>query len=389
MADIKTILLSTMRNGKEVIKENEYAKKLGGDFRVLKGRVKENVEKYHKKSIDVVISEIKDNTTEAKTFRFVSEDGSQLPIFEAGQFINIFVKVSDNVITSRPYSLSSSPTQRGYYEVTIAKAKDGFISNFMLEKAKVGDKFTINGPSGVFTYCPVYQDKHSVFLAGGSGVTPFVSMVKEIIERGQTDRHIDFIFGCRRPEIAISHDELEKIAKQYKNINYHLIVSDDIPTKHKKGFITADLIKEIVKEVEKPTFFICGPPVMSKFVTKELEKLKIKSKNIKKETFGARQDIQNEDGWPKELAGNEIFKIKINGNEIPAKSNETVLQALERAGIHNPVSCRTGVCSMCRVKLVSGEVFVPEGVLTRYADDKYGYIHSCKTYPISNIEIKI
>lgn len=389
MADIKTMLLSTMRNGKNVIAENEYAKKLGYDFRILKGRVKENVDKYHRKSIKVILSEIIENTSEAKTFRFVSEDATQLPIFEAGQFINIFVKTSENVTTSRPYSLSSSPTQRGYYEVTIAKAKDGFVSNYMLEKAKVGDKFIINGPSGVFTYCPIYQDKHSVFLAGGSGVTPFVSMVKEIVEKGQSDRKIDFIFGCRKPEIAIFHKELEDIAKKHKNISYHLIVSDDIPTKYEKGFITAELIKKIVKDIEKPTFFICGPPVMSNFVTKELEKLNVKQKNIKKETFGARPDIQNEIGWPKELTGKEVFKIKINNKEIPAKANETVLQALERAGMHYPVCCRTGICSICRIKLVRGQVFVPEGVLTRYSDDKYGYIHSCKTYPISDIEVKI
>lgn len=389
MADLKTLLLSTMRNGKQVIAENEYAKKLGGDFRLIKGRVKENVAKYHRTYVNVVLSEIFDNTTEAKTFRFVSEDAAQLPIFEAGQFINVFINVEENIRTSRPYSLSSSPTQRGYYEITIAKAKDGFVSNYMLEKAKVGDKFLISGPSGVFTYCPVYQDKHSVFLAGGSGVTPFVSMVKEIVEKGQSDRKIDFIFGCRRPEIAIFHKELEEIAKKHKNINYHLIVSDDIETDYKKGFITADLIKSIVKDVQVPTFFICGPPVMSEYVTKELQKLNIRPRNIKKETFGARPDIQNEIGWPKELNGKEVFKLKVQGKEVPARANETILQAMERAGMHYPVCCRTGICSLCRVKLSKGKVFVPEGVLTRYSDDKYGYVHSCKTYPISDIEIEI
>lgn len=388
MANLKETLISTMKNGREVLKELEYARKLGKDFTLIKGRVKENVEKYHKNYIRVVLSDIFEQTSEAKTFRFVSKDGSQLPIFQAGQFINIYVTPSKNLTTSRPYSLSSSPKQRGYYEITIAKAKDGFVSDYMLKKAKEGDEFIINSPSGVFVYCPIYQNKHSVFLAGGSGVTPFVSMVREIVESGD-DRKIDFIFGCRNPEVALFHKELEKIAKEHKNINYNLIVSDDIKTKYKKGFIDSKLIKSIVKDLDSPTFFICGPPIMSDFVTKALEELKIKPKNIKKETFGARQDIQNEKGWPKELSGKEVFKLKINNKEYPARSNETVLQAMERAGLHHPVCCRTGICSICRVKLLNGNVFVPEGVLLRYSDEKFNFIHSCKTYPISDIEIEL
>ncbi len=386
---LKDTIISSMRNGKEVLEELEYARKLGEDFTLIKGRVAENVSKYHRKSMQLVISDIFEQTSEAKTFRFVSKDNSSLPIFQAGQFINIFVKTPEGITTSRPYSISSSPKQRAYYEVTIAKAKDGFVSNLMLENAKIGDEFTVNGPSGYFIHCPVYQSPHSVFLAGGSGITPFVSMVREITESGKTNRKIDFIYGARNPEVALFHKELEAIAKNHPNINYHLIISDDIETDYKKGFLDADLIKSIVGDLNEPDFFICGPPIMSDFVTKALAELKIRPKKIKKESFGARQDIWNEENWPKNITGKEVFKISFQGKEIPARTDETVLQALERAGLHHPVCCRTGLCSLCRLKLNKGEVFVPEGVLVRYSDEKFGYIHSCKTYPISDLEIEI
>ena len=74
---------------------------------------------------------------------------------------------------------------------------------------------------------------------------------------------------------------------------------------------------------------------------------------------------------------------------ISAKSGEPVLTALERAGVRVNVCCRSGECSLCRVKLVSGEVFLAKGMLRRYADEKYGYIHSCKAYPMGNIEIML
>lgn len=70
-------------------------------------------------------------------------------------------------------------------------------------------------------------------------------------------------------------------------------------------------------------------------------------------------------------------------------SGESILTSLERAGVRVNVCCRSGECSFCRIKLISGKVFMPRGVLLRHADEKFGYIHSCKAYPISDLEIRI
>lgn len=75
--------------------------------------------------------------------------------------------------------------------------------------------------------------------------------------------------------------------------------------------------------------------------------------------------------------------------EIKALSRESVLTSLERAGIPMTVCCRSGECGLCRVQLLSGKVFMPRGVLTRHADEKFGYIHSCKAYPIGDLEVMI
>lgn len=105
--------------------------------------------------------------------------------------------------------------------------------------------------------------------------------------------------------------------------------------------------------------------------------------------FGTRQDIQNEPGFPQELSGTEVFKLKVGDKVIDAKCNESILCALERAGVRVNVCCRSGECSLCRVKLVSGKVFMPRGVLLRHADEMFGYIHSCKAYPIGDVEIAL
>lgn len=128
---------------------------------------------------------------------------------------------------------------------------------------------------------------------------------------------------------------------------------------------------------------------MNDFCKKELEELGLHEKQIRREMFGTRRDIQNEPGWPENLTGNEVFNVKIGERIIPAKSGESLLTALERSGVRMNVCCRSGECSLCRVKLVNGKVFLSKGVLQRYADEKYGYIHSCKAYPISDLEIII
>ncbi|MEG1305461.1 MAG: 2Fe-2S iron-sulfur cluster binding domain-containing protein, partial [Oscillospiraceae bacterium] len=85
----------------------------------------------------------------------------------------------------------------------------------------------------------------------------------------------------------------------------------------------------------------------------------------------------------------EVFKLTVGDRVIDAKSGESVLTALERAGVRVNVCCRSGECSLCRVRLVSGKVFLSKGIMLRMADEKFGYIHSCKAYPISDIEISI
>ncbi len=104
--------------------------------------------------------------------------------------------------------------------------------------------------------------------------------------------------------------------------------------------------------------------------------------------FGSRQDIQNEPGWPDDLTGKEEFNICLSdGRSLKGFSGESLLTSLERAGVRVNVCCRSGECSLCRVKLVSGTIFQPRGVLQRYVDEKYGYIHSCKSYPLSDVKI--
>lgn len=384
--NIKETLLGTLEHGQQIMENIRVMRSVSAD-KLPTDSVARPAEAILRKELKLVVQSVTDTGKQAKIFRFVSEDG-YLPPFEAGQYINLFTQI-EGVRTSRPYSLSSSPKQRAYYEITVARTRDGFVSDYLLDQVKPGDRFTANGPAGVFRYQPVFHSKKSLFLAGGSGITPLLSMTREILDAG-LDRDVVMLYGCRNPEAALYHEELTAYSATFPNFRYHLVVSDPVENwDGERGFLDEALIRRLVPDFAQRTSYICGPQVMNDFCKSALEAMGVPEKKIRREMFGARRDIQNEPGWPAELTGNEVFTITVGDKKIPAKSGEPVLVALERAGVRVNVCCRSGECSLCRVKLVSGNVFLARGMMRRYADEKYGYIHSCKAYPMGDIEIML
>lgn len=385
MANIKETLLSTLRNGKEVLADITSTRRNANDITVERGRVDSTINQLHPHRLDLVVQSIEPASKDAKVIRLASANG-YLPPFEAGQYINVYVEI-DGVLTSRPYSLSSSPRQRAYYEITVQRVKNGFVSNYLLDNLKVGDRLSANSPHGVFHYNPVFHQHKMVMLAGGSGVTPFLSMTREILEAG-LDREVVLMYGFRSTELAIAHNEFVEFDKNYKNFTYVPVISEPQQGwKGKTGFLDRKLIKEVVGDTDNCTFYVCGPEVMNEFCLKELHEMGIPAKRIRRELFGTRQDIWNEACWPEGLTGKEVFNLKVGDIVVPAVSGESLLTALERNKLRVNVCCRSGECSLCRVKLVSGKVFTARGALMRFADEKFGYIHSCKTFPVSDVEI--
>ena len=384
---LKDTLLGTLVHGGEVLEGIRVLRKLSPDKIKQGNEADARIAPLHAKSLNLVVSAITDTGKNAKVIRLSGMEG-YLPPFEAGQYINLFTEI-DGVRTSRPYSISSSPRQRGYYEITVARSSCGFVSDYLLDEVKVGDTFSANGPAGVFRYQPVFHSNKSLFLAGGSGITPFLSMTREVLE-AHLDRDIVLLYGCRNEQAALYHEELGAYATAYPNFRYALVISDDVPGwSGETGFLDGAIITRLVPDYAERTCYICGPQVMNEFCQRELEALGVPEKRIRREMFGACKNIEKEAGWPDELTGQEVFRLTVGDRTITARANEPILIALERAGVRVNVCCRSGECSLCRVKLVSGKVFLSKGMMLRKADEQYGYIHSCKAYPIGDVSIQL
>jgi len=369
----------------ELIKENAILEKYGFDYQAKRGEVKSIIDTLHPQRLDMTVSEITRETASAKSIKLVSEDGF-LPPFHAGQYINIFVETG-GIRTNRPYSIASSPTQTGHYEITVRRVEDGFISNYLLDELKPGDKLSSSSPSGNFHYNPHFHGDKLAFIAGGSGITPFMSMIRELADKN-LGRKMHLFYGSRAEDDVIYKKEIDRISSAHKNLTWDIVVSEPTPSfSGLKGFINCGLIKE---RLEGPdwTFYVCGPEAMYKFCLPELEKLSIPARKIRVEVMGAPKNIAAHPGWPENVKARDVFKVAIKGKKtISAVASEPLMISLEREGVVIPALCRSGECSLCRTKLLSGKVYQPSGVKLRKSDRAFGYIHPCMAYPITDIEI--
>ncbi len=345
----------------------------------------------HPRNQIMFIKDIIEEIPGVKTYTLKMAD-TKPAYFRAGQYISVTAKVNDSLIT-RPYSLSSSPKQTldGEYAITIKESQEGFFSQWVVKNWKKGQRVTLSGPEGTFYYQPIRDAKTVVGVCGGSGITPFYSMAKAICE-GIEDFNLTLLYGCCKECDILFKKELEEIEKASGGkIKIVYILSEEEKKGYEQGFITADIIKKYAPK-DKYSVFICGPQVMYDFVLKELTKLKLEEKFIRRELFGEIKMIDKEKGYPQKAFG-KVLKLTVNTIDgsvvIDARADESILVALERAGIAAPSKCRSGECGYCRSKLIKGKVFIPQDNKRRASDKKFGFIHICAAYPISDLSVEV
>ena len=339
-----------------------------------------------------VIDEIIDHAAGAKTFVLKRADGKPASYFRAGQYISLKLPIEGSFVT-RPYSISSSPkwALEGKVAVTVKTNPDGFAADWMLDNFKVGDEVKGSEGLGSFYYQKYRDAGHVVALAGGSGITPFLSMAYAIRD-GIEDFDLTILFGSRTEESILFRDEFDKIMSETDKVKVVHILSDEKKKGFENGFITADIIKKYAGD-EPYSVFICGPEAMYRFISKEVEKLGLEKKFVRSECLGATKTVWEQKGYPKK-AKDKVFKLTVkqgpNEYVCDCSANEPILVAIERAGIKAPSKCRSGDCGWCRSRVTAGEVFIPEETDgRRWADKQCGEIHPCTSFAVSDVSITV
>jgi predicted ferric reductase len=194
--------------------------------------------------------------------------------YKAGQFC--FVGFDDNSLgqETHPYSFVSAPHQ----DVIKMGIKNLGDYTKKLPGLKTGALAKIEGPFGIFNYENACFKKQ-IWIAGGIGITPFVSMAEDLLHRG-ADYDVDLFYAVNEKEDAVYLDRLQDIAKELDgafkvHTNYF----------EKDGFLTADKVKEVVKSFDKKNIFVCGPPKMMEMIKKGCAELGVDPATIRSEEF--------------------------------------------------------------------------------------------------------
>ncbi|MGD0855938.1 MAG: FAD-dependent oxidoreductase [Dehalococcoidia bacterium] len=345
------------------------------------------IRSHHADHLSLKVRDIIKETTSACTFRLEPVEG-HLPYFRAGQYLSLVVDIN-GVVTNRPYSISSPPG-KPYYDITVRRAQGGFVSHFLLDEVKKGNILKASGPHGSFYHEPVFDAKNLVLLAGGSGITPFMSMIREEV-KNMTGLNMHLIYGSRTPDDIIFASELDKIAGHNANIKVDFVISEPPGGwQGKCGFLDAKTIQDLVGPVKNKTFMICGPGQMYDLCDGALRILGLPLRRIRWEAYGPPADISLEPGWTS-VDPASVFTVKEEktGKTFQARASEPLLISLEKAGLVVPAVCRSGECTACRTKLLNGKVFSPERVKKRWIDEKANYMHPCMSYPLGDLIIRI
>ena len=343
-------------------------------------RTNELAKALHPGTMEVELTAVRPLTAGMRELTFRRLDASSFPFFRAGQYVPVQSKVGASLV-SRPYSIASSPREALENKLVLGVEEAGFFSGYLDKEAKPGDRFTMTEPSGEFHYEALRDNRHIVCIAGGAGITPFLSMAKSMAE-GDEDYEMTLFYGARDEARIAFKPELDALAEKGLKVVY--VLSDEERAGYEHGFVSAALLEKYV-DVRNVTFFLCGPKAMYDFVLKELAPYNLPVKAVRKDaTFCGDRAV----------AEPRTFQLTVHVRDqvytVPAKENETLLTAMERAAINAPNKCRAGGCGYCHSKWLGGEYVIADGRDgRREADRKFGFIHPCVTYPAGDMEIDV
>lgn len=367
------------------IKEREQAIEQA-ENNIKEDKIAQLASSLHPGKIDAVVSDIIPLFDDVKKIVFSSP---LLPYFRAGTYLTVELDIGASHVT-RAYSIVSSPVtsfKEKTIEIIVKKEVGGFVSEYLVDKLQIGDKVKLEVGLGD-NYIDKFRDKKNIVcIAGGIGITPFLSIAKDVKDN-KKDINLVLLVGNEYPDKIIAKEELDELDGD--NIKVVHVISNDDTYKGEKGFIDEKILRKY--SLEDCSYFFCGPKIMYNLVVKSLINMNYDVRRIRHDTFTI-MDVSKEEGFKKENISN-VFNIEVHQGKnvftIKGRGNEPIAVALERYGYHIHTRCRGGSCGICRIKILEGKYFIPKDNDFRRKEDKnFSYVHACVAYPESDLIIKI
>jgi len=340
------------------------------------------------------VREIRKETSECISIAFEIPDSlKQEFAFRHGQNVTLRTTL-DGEEVRRSYSICTSPLDNEL-RVAVKQAPFGRFSTWANECLKPGDVLDVMAPTGKFyTELNPAQTKHYLAFAAGSGITPIISIIKTTLAT-EPGSSFTLVYGNRNRNSIIFKEELEALKNRYMDrLAVHYILSrekTDAPINY--GRINADKLKQLGEKLinfqAADEIFICGPEEMIFAVKKYLEEQGINSRRIHFELFttpgqsSAMRHTQLSTATTTEEKTSKVT-IKLDGVtfgfDLPYHG-DTILEAALKQGADLPYSCKGGVCSTCKARLVEGAVDMEVHYALEQEEVDEGYILTCQSHP--------
>lgn len=291
--------------------------------------------------------------------------------FIPGQYINAGMYIN-GILVHRIFSISSDIdlyVQKGFIEITVQEQTDGKVTAWMHEHLKVGDILSISKAAGEF--CLPTNDKKPLFIAGGVGITPFMSMLSKLVEEKKQATLLYFAHAANQ---HIFSDRLR--AFQQKGIEINWISTAVVGRPNLKS------ISEKVSDILEREIFVCGPQGLALSLKESLQELGFSMSSFHSEIFR----LQPISAASQMNAAFEIFLQKSNAM-ITSVSQLNMLDTLENAGFQPSFGCRMGICHQCSCKKKSGRVL---NILNgKYSEEGEEKIQLCISIPVTDVAIEL
>ena len=346
--------------------------------------------RFHALKVAAIVPE----TADANSIRFeIPEELREEFAFKAGQHLTLRATI-DGEEVRRNYSLCTAPVE-GDWMVTVKRIGGGLFSNWVGDQLKAGDTVEVMVPHGSFTtdFDPA-RSRHLVGIAGGSGITPVMSLVKTLL-REEPNSRFTLFYGNRDSSSVIF---LEALAgwkdKHLGRLEiYHFLDSEDQDIDLFNGMLNRERLDEAIAALVPDAasvdgWFICGPgPMMDAAETALLDQ-HIPKDRIHIERFTAGRPVgavAQEIAQLQTQAEGVQVSVTLDGRtrRVPFTAGN-ILDSAREAGLPAPFACKAGVCATCRAKVTRGKVEMAVHYGLTDEEVAEGYVLTCQSVPVGD-----
>ncbi|WP_280506145.1 ferredoxin--NADP reductase [Nocardia farcinica] len=320
------------------------------------------------------MAEVVDETADARSFVLESTDA--WPGYLPGQFLTVRIPDAD-AGGARCYSLASSPHADPAMKFTVKRVPGGRGSNWLCDTVCAGDELEVLPPAGVFT--PASLDEPVVLVAGGSGITPVISIAKSVLSGGAGD--VVLVYANRDQDSVIFADELRELEARFPDRLAVVHILESV-----QGYPTRRTLSLLLRPFADRDAYICGPEPLMDLAASVCRSEGFAPGRVHTERFLSLHSDPFAAGAPP-AADAEIacrVRVRIDGadHEVGWQAGRTLLDALLAAGVQAPYSCREGACSACVCTLTEGRVTLARNDVLTDDDLADGYILACQAEPV-------